>query len=75
MVLENQEGWIRTKIKSSSAFLSDKKDWEISPIPCTFFSKSIDPNFETVMFVSIVEISNNYVFRGNKARKVFGKGL
>ena len=51
-------------MKSSSAFLSDHKNWRAPrpPPALIFFPKSTDQNFEIAILFRIVENHNNYVF-------------
>ena len=59
------EGAFERKLKILVPFLSGQKDWRAtSPPPTPIYSPKLsDQNFEIVILFSIVERSNNYVFR------------
>ena len=52
------------EMKSSSAFLSDQKNWRAPKPPPTLiiFSKSTDQNSEITILFNLVEKPYNYVF-------------
>ena len=59
----SQEGSFERKIKVIVPFLRDQEIGGQQDPSCThFFPKSPDQNFEIVIFFSIFEISNNYIF-------------
>ena len=55
---------IRTEIKNSCALLSDKKDMKATGLPTPIYPPKLsDQKFEIAILFSIVERSNNCVFR------------
>ena len=59
----SREGSIERKLKVLVPFLSDQKiGGLLGPLPRSFYPKSPNQIFELAILLSIVEISNNYVF-------------